>query len=69
MWSIITVKVISECFQYNFTARFWAHPLGYRGFNLGITYAQQRFDKQQKMARMWLTKHVPARLQLSPQQE
>jgi hypothetical protein len=69
MWSTITVKATSECFQNNFKVGFWAHPLGYKGFNLGITYAQQRFAKQQRMARMLLTKHVPAKLQFSSQQE
>jgi hypothetical protein len=43
--------------------------LSYRGFSLGITYAQQRSARQQRMARMWLTKHVPTKLQLSSQQE
>ncbi len=68
-WSTTTIKATSECFQNNFRAGFWAHPLGYRRFSLGSTYAQQRFAKQQRMARMWLTKHVPAKLQLSSQQE
>jgi hypothetical protein len=39
-WSTTIVKATSESFQNNFKARFWTHPLSYRGFNLRITYAQ-----------------------------
>jgi len=69
VWSATIVKAISECFPNNFRVGFWAHPLSYRRFGLKIAFAQQRFVRQQRMARMRLVGHVLAMLQLSFQQE
>jgi len=61
-WSTIVIRAANECFHNNFKVGFQAHPLGYRGCGLGITFAQQRFIRQQRMARMWPAKHVLAKL-------
>jgi len=66
-WSTITFKATNECFHNNFRSRFWAHPLSYRRFGLGFTYAQERSTKQQRMARMRLVRHVLTMLQLFSQ--
>jgi hypothetical protein len=69
VWFATIVKVVGKCFHNNFRARFQTHLLGYRGFGLGITFAQQRFAREQIVARMWLDGHVPTKLQLFFQQE
>jgi hypothetical protein len=37
-WFAAIVKATSEQFHNNFRARLRAHPLGYRGFGLGVTF-------------------------------
>ncbi len=53
---------VGECFHNNFRVGFWAYPLGYKRFGLGITSVEQKFAKQQRMAMMWLVRHVLTRL-------
>ncbi len=36
-WFAIAVKAANERFYNNFRAGFRAHPLGYKGFGLGVT--------------------------------
>jgi hypothetical protein len=39
-WFVATVRAIGERFHNKFKARFRAHPLGYKGFDLGVTSRQ-----------------------------
>jgi hypothetical protein len=39
---VCNYSAISECFHNNFTVKFQAHPLGYRGFGLRISFTQQK---------------------------
>jgi hypothetical protein len=34
-WSPSIVREVGNKFHYNFKAGLWAHPLGYKGVNLG----------------------------------
>jgi len=61
-WSIDAIKVVGQWFHNNFTIGFWAHPLGFKMFNLGFTYETHNIIKQQKMLRMRLVGHVLTRL-------
>jgi hypothetical protein len=67
-WFVAAIKVVGEQFHNNFRARFRAHPLGYRGFGLGMTSQQQRISKEQRRRKMQLVGHVLAKLQTSIQQ-
>jgi hypothetical protein len=67
-WFVATVKAIGERFHNNFRVGFRAHPLGYRGFGLGMTFQQQIIAKEQRRRKMQLVEHIPTKLQPSTQQ-
>jgi hypothetical protein len=48
---------------------FRAHPLGYRGFGLGVTSQEQKIAKIQRRKKMQLVGHLPTKLQPSIQQQ
>ncbi len=41
-WFVIAIRAINEKFHNNFRVGFRAHPLGYKGFGLGVTFQQQK---------------------------
>jgi hypothetical protein len=47
-WFATTIKVDDERFHNNFKARLRAHPLGYKGFGLGVTSQQQITTRKQR---------------------
>jgi len=66
-WFVIVVRVVGEKFQNNFKAKFRAHPLGYKGFGLGVTFQQQITIRKQRRRKLQLIEHVPTKLQPSTQ--
>jgi hypothetical protein len=66
-WFIAVARIASEKFHNNFKAGFRAHPLGYKGFGLGVTSQQQITTRKQRRRKMQLVRHVPTKLQPSIQ--
>jgi len=66
-WFVIVVRVVGEKFHNNFKAKFRAHPLGYKGFGLGVTFQQQITIRKQRRRKLQLIEHVPTKLQPSTQ--
>ncbi len=64
-WFVIVVRVAGEKFDNNFKAGFKAHPLGYKGFGLGVTFQQQITMRKQRRRKLQLIEHVPTKLQPS----
>ncbi len=64
-WFVATIKAVSERFCNNFRVRFRVHPLGYRGFGLGMTSQQQIIAKEQEKEKCNLLKMSQPRYNLS----
>lgn len=61
-WSTITIIEAGNRFHQNFQASFRAHPLRYKGINLGISIVAQSKSKTKANARMLTKGHILARL-------
>jgi hypothetical protein len=61
-WSTIAIIKAGNRFHQNFQASFRAHPLRYKGINLGVSIVAQSESKAKAKARMFIKGHVLARL-------
>jgi hypothetical protein len=61
-WSIVVVRNTRDKFHRNFVTSLRAHPLLFKGVNLGISTTTQRKTREIVMTRMKARGHVVARL-------
>ncbi len=57
-WFVVVVRIASERFHNNFRVGFRVHPLGYTGFDLGMTFQQQIIEREQIRRKMQLVGHL-----------